>query len=84
MAPSIQQLPEEIVAVLPEKLVNLTINKDTPKVKRQIEEEGGSTDATACSLDRVKGSLLIPHSTHSTSQPGTMPRNILLLSLFIT
>jgi hypothetical protein len=43
MAPSVQQLPEDIPVVTPEKVVGAV--KEAPKVKRQIETEGGKTDA---------------------------------------
>jgi taurine dioxygenase/sulfonate dioxygenase len=43
MAPSVQQIPEEVPSVLPEKIAAMV--KDAPKVKRQIEVEGGKTDA---------------------------------------
>jgi hypothetical protein len=56
MAPSVQQLPEETPAVSIEKLEALTVkdtpkeapkeeSKGAPKVKRQIDLEGGKTDA---------------------------------------
>lgn len=57
MAPSVQQLPEDIPVPSIEKLAITKeapkevapevkeVPKDTPKVKRQIEIEGGKTDA---------------------------------------
>jgi taurine dioxygenase/sulfonate dioxygenase len=47
MAPSIQQLPEETHVVSPEKLVPVIAKapEEDPKVKRQIDLEGGKTDA---------------------------------------
>jgi hypothetical protein len=46
MAPSVQELPQVIPTVNPEKLA--AVVKETPKVKRQIEIEGGKTDASVC------------------------------------
>jgi len=43
MAPSVQQIAEDVPSVLPEKIA--TVVKEAPKVKRQIEVEGGKTDA---------------------------------------
>jgi hypothetical protein len=43
MAPSVQQIPEEVPSVSLEKLE--IAKKEAPKVKRQIETEGGKTDA---------------------------------------
>ena len=43
MAPSVQQIPEELPSVSLEKLE--IMKKEVPKVKRQIETEGGKTDA---------------------------------------
>ncbi len=43
MAPSVQQIPEEIA--VPSREKTLLGKKEEPKVKRQIEEEGGKTDA---------------------------------------
>jgi len=43
MAPSVQQLPEDVPVVAPEKVV--AVVKEAPKVRRQIETEGGKTDA---------------------------------------
>lgn len=49
MAPSIQQLPEDIPVPSIEKLAISTPKAapavETPKVKRQIDLEGGKTDA---------------------------------------
>ena len=45
MAPSVQQIPEDVPSVLPEKIA--AVVRETPKVKRQIEVEGGKTDAKA-------------------------------------
>jgi taurine dioxygenase/sulfonate dioxygenase len=47
MAPSIQQLPEETPVVSTEKVVPIVAKapEETPKVKRQIDLEGGKTDA---------------------------------------
>ena len=51
MAPSFQQIQEDIPFVSSEKLdtlVKVTPQaKESPKVKRQIEVEGGTTDAKA-------------------------------------
>ncbi len=44
MAPSVQQIPEQITAPSADKV--LLLKKEEPRVKRQIEEEGGKTDAT--------------------------------------
>jgi hypothetical protein len=43
MAPSVQQLHEDVPVVSPEKIAAAV--KEAPKVKRQIETEGGKTDA---------------------------------------
>jgi hypothetical protein len=43
MAPSVQQIIEDVPYVAPEKLA--TAVAQGPKVKRQIEVEGGKTDA---------------------------------------
>jgi len=43
MAPSVQQIPEQLPSVSLEKLE--IMKKEVPKVKRQIETEGGKTDA---------------------------------------
>jgi len=43
MAPSVQQILEDTPSVLPEKIA--AVVKEVPKVKRQIEVEGGKTDA---------------------------------------
>jgi hypothetical protein len=51
MAPSVQQLPEEIPAVSVEKVEAVKAKEateETPKVKRQIDLEGGKTDAKVC------------------------------------
>jgi hypothetical protein len=48
MAPSVQQLPEDVPVVAPEKIAAAV--KEAPKVKRQIETEGGKTDAKASGL----------------------------------
>lgn len=47
MAPSIQQLPEEAPTVSPQKVVPILAKdpEESPKVKRQIDLEGGKTDA---------------------------------------
>jgi taurine dioxygenase/sulfonate dioxygenase len=52
MAPSVQQLPEETPVVSSEKIVPIVEKpaeekpaEETPKVKRQIDLEGGKTDA---------------------------------------
>lgn len=52
MAPSIQQLPEETHVVLPEKVLPVLEKapEEAPKVKRQINLEGGKTDAKVSSL----------------------------------
>ena len=44
MAPSVQQIIEDIPFVQPEKLA--AVKEAGTKVKRQIDEEGGKTDAT--------------------------------------
>lgn len=46
MAPSVQQLAEDVPEVSFEKLS--VKEKEPVKVKRQIEEEGGKTDASVC------------------------------------
>ncbi|KAH8591524.1 hypothetical protein B0O99DRAFT_598109 [Bisporella sp. PMI_857] len=51
MAPSVQQLEEDIQTVLPTKIAALGKDsqeapKETPRVKRQIEVEGGTTTAS--------------------------------------
>jgi len=46
MAPSVQQIIENIPYVAPEKLAEA--KEAAPKIKRQIEVEGGKTDATVC------------------------------------
>lgn len=46
MAPSVQEIVQEVPEVNPTKLVDLT--RDAPRVKRQIEVEGGKTDAKVC------------------------------------
>jgi len=43
MAPSVQEIIQDVPTVDPKKLVSVA--KDNPKVKRQIEVEGGKTDA---------------------------------------
>jgi hypothetical protein len=48
MAPSVQQLPEDVPVVAPEKVAAAV--KEAPKVKRQIETEGGKTDAKVSGL----------------------------------
>lgn len=47
MAPSVQQLPEETPTASTEKVVPVITKatEETPKVKRQIDLEGGKTDA---------------------------------------
>ena len=52
MAPPIQQLPEETHVVSPEKVVPVLAKapEEGPKVKRQIDLEGGTTDAKVCRL----------------------------------
>jgi len=47
MAPSVQQLPEDAPVVAPEKVA--AVMKEAPKVRRQIETEGGKTDAKVSS-----------------------------------
>jgi hypothetical protein len=86
MAPSVQELPQVVPTEHPEKLA--AIVKETPKVKRQIEIEGGKTDASVCppsfpflSLHPLipfsRFLLLTDRSTQPTSPPGTTARNIL-------
>jgi hypothetical protein len=47
MAPSIQQLPEETPVASLEKIIPILAKapEESPKVKRQIDLEGGKTDA---------------------------------------
>jgi hypothetical protein len=47
MAPSVQLLPEETPVGLREKFVPVAakVPEESPKVKRQIDLEGGKTDA---------------------------------------
>lgn len=57
MAPSVQQLPEETPAVSIEKLEAVKAKEapeEAPKVKRQIDLEGGKTDAKVYSLNLMK------------------------------
>ncbi|EPE27685.1 Clavaminate synthase-like protein [Glarea lozoyensis ATCC 20868] len=65
MAPSIQELPIEVPSVSLEKL-NLA-NKEAPKVKRQIEVEGGKTDA--------KYPHYLPTWNHGQKYPALEPFN---------
>ncbi|TVY83744.1 Alpha-ketoglutarate-dependent sulfonate dioxygenase [Lachnellula suecica] len=64
MTPSVQQIPEDTSAAVPEKLTTTTI-KETPKVKRQIEVEGGKTDA--------KHPLYLPTWNHGQKYPPLEP-----------
>jgi hypothetical protein len=52
MAPSVQQLPEETPVVSIEKVVPIVVKapEESPKVKRQIDLEGGKTDAKVRSI----------------------------------
>jgi hypothetical protein len=43
MAPSVQEIVQDAPLVSPEKLI--AVAKEAPRVKRQIEVEGGKTDA---------------------------------------
>jgi taurine dioxygenase/sulfonate dioxygenase len=57
MAPSVQQLPEDTPAVSIEKLEAAKakeVPEETPRVKRQIDLEGGKTDAKVYSFDPMK------------------------------
>lgn len=93
MAPSIQQLPEEIPVPSIEKLAihssksaseAVQIPKvEAPKVKRQIDLEGGKTDAKVRSKDHAITSLT-NKSIRNTCRPGTMGRNTLHWSHSIT
>jgi len=64
MAPSVQQLPEEIPVVSSEKIVPIVEKpaeekpaEETPKVKRQIDLEGGKTDAKVYTTFQAKKHL---------------------------
>jgi len=85
MAPSVQQLPEETPVVASEKIVPIVAKpaEETPKVKRQIDLEGGKTDAKVNSfpLSRVNIDVC---STHNTSLRGITDKSILLWSFSTT
>jgi taurine dioxygenase/sulfonate dioxygenase len=54
MAPSVQQLPEETPIVSTEKVVPIVVKapEESPRVKRQIDLEGGKTDAKVRNIQR--------------------------------
>ena len=60
MAPSVQQLPEETPIVSTEKVVPIVVKapEESPKVKRQIDLEGGKTDAK---VGNIQGQLKKQH-----------------------
>jgi len=60
MAPSVQQLPEETLVVSTEKAVPIVVKtpEESPKVKRQINLEGGKTDAK---VRKIQGQLKKQH-----------------------
>jgi taurine dioxygenase/sulfonate dioxygenase len=60
MAPSVQQLPEETPVVSTEKAVPIVVKdpEESPKVKRQIDLEGGKTDAK---VRKIQGQLKKQH-----------------------
>jgi hypothetical protein len=86
MAPSIQQLPEETHVVSPEKLVPVSVEalQEGPKVKRQIDLEGGKTDAKVRLLKFTEEPKLTLFSTLSTYQRGITVKSTLLLSHLTT
>jgi hypothetical protein len=60
MAPSVQQLPEETPIVSTEKVVPIVVKtpEESLKVKRQIDLEGGKTDAK---VRNIQGQLKKQH-----------------------
>lgn len=54
MAPSVQQIPEETPVISIEKVVPIVVKapEESPKVKRQIDLEGGKTDAKVRNIQR--------------------------------
>ncbi|KAH8751452.1 alpha-ketoglutarate-dependent taurine dioxygenase [Hyaloscypha finlandica] len=69
MAPSVQQLPEETLVVSTEKAVPIVVKtpEESPKVKRQINLEGGKTDA--------KYPQYLPTWNHGQKYPPLEPFN---------
>lgn len=80
MAPSVQELPVDIQPVFQEKLQAVTQEapKEQPKVKRQIEIEGGTTNAKVhlLTLFIQEQSNTNRTSTPTISLPGITARNI--------
>jgi hypothetical protein len=60
MAPSVQQIPEETPVISIEKVVPIVVKapEESPKVKRQIDLEGGKTDAK---VRNIQGQLKKQH-----------------------
>jgi hypothetical protein len=79
MAPSVQELPTEVPSVSFDKLALAT--KEAPKVKRQIEVEGGKTDAkVGISYFIYNTQCINSLSIHNTSRPGIMAKSTQPLS----
>ena len=55
-----------------------------PKVRRVIDEEGGTTTASVIHTVPILALELISQSIHTIFQPGTMARNTLLLNHLFT
>src|SRR5450756_574826 len=86
MAPSVQQLPEETPVVSTEKVVPVVVKptEESPKVKRQIDLEGGKTDAKVCipqqghqrnKIDPLQYPQYLPTWNHGQKYPPLEPFN---------
>jgi hypothetical protein len=85
MAPSVQEIvqPAEEPVVSTEKLISIAKEapkSDSPRVKRQIETEGGKTDAKVCHHSLKFRYITKFLSILTIFQLGIMARNTLHLS----